>query len=623
MIIERLEVRGGFLDGLDLAFGHGLNVLIGPRGAGKTSVLELVRFVLGVPAMTSEAQVAADQQARAVLGDGTASVFCSVQGQELVLMRTSLDDAPAASARFHIDAPLIVSQNEIEAIGLDPVSRRSILDRLVDSVVEADVTRGETRDRVLSLQRQIENLRSDREALRDKAASLVQLPQLLEEAEKQQAVAAANVEQARPLQEAVAAQADELGRVRSMGDAYRIAEEALRGWRLSLAESKLSQPLPKLPVSDVGQQVADAVAAAQRSVGRAVDQLASAEQLVATARTTSRSTYERLQTELKARTEQLESVQQGAGEQGRRVSALRQQLAERDAITTRVQELDSEIEALVDLRRVALDDLERTSDELFETRRRRAADLTSEFSARIEVRVDKAAETSEYESALADALQGSNLQYKSLASQIAEKMGPRELVAAVEAGDPSLVVGAAGVTAERATRLVSYLSGQPLGNVLSSHLEDTVDFALLDGQDYKVTRHLSMGQRCTIVLPLLLAESREAILLDQPEDHLDNAFIVETLVQAIRERSDTGQVIVATHNANVPVLGDARRVVVLASNGRQGFVSNAGPLDDDSTVQAITTLMEGGREAFARRAAFYHSHPAKKKGTDGRTRSGS
>jgi predicted ATPase len=106
-----------------------------------------------------------------------------------------------------------------------------------------------------------------------------------------------------------------------------------------------------------------------------------------------------------------------------------------------------------------------------------------------------------------------------------------------------------------------------------------------------------------------LAEERETILLDQPEDHLDNAFIVDTLVQAIRDRAANGQVIVATHNANLPVLGEADRVVVLASDGRHGFVAASSPLDGEDSVHAITTLMEGGREAFALRAAFYEAHP--------------
>ena len=50
--IERLEVEGGFLDGLDLEFAPGLNTIIGARGTGKTSIIELIRFCVGAPAMT-------------------------------------------------------------------------------------------------------------------------------------------------------------------------------------------------------------------------------------------------------------------------------------------------------------------------------------------------------------------------------------------------------------------------------------------------------------------------------------------------------------------------------------------------------------------------------------------
>ena len=51
-MIERIQVEEGFLDGLDLTFVSGLNVLIGPRGSGKTSVIELIRFCLDVKGIT-------------------------------------------------------------------------------------------------------------------------------------------------------------------------------------------------------------------------------------------------------------------------------------------------------------------------------------------------------------------------------------------------------------------------------------------------------------------------------------------------------------------------------------------------------------------------------------------
>lgn len=608
MIVDRLEIRGGFLDGVDLQFESGLNVLIGARGAGKTSVLELLRFALGVPAMTADAQRAADAQARAVLGDGTVTVSGSARGEAFVVSRSSLDEAPAIATPVQVDSPLIVSQNEIEAIGLDPTSRRSILDRLRDPDERADDPTGPARAAVQRLQRQVEKLRVEREEVGDQVAATDGLQQGLAEAEARQSKVAATADRLAPLQDAIAAEADRLGAVRSAGVAYRTTRDALREWRDALSGPTLRGPLPTLADPSIDSAVRDAIASTESLVSRITSELHSTECLVEEALEAARVQHESIQAELRTRTEQLETIQRGAGEVGQRVAALRQRLAERKAMLERAIALDHEIARVRELRDVALDDLDRTLDHTFEQRRERAADVSAEFKSRIEVRVDKSGEVDGYRAALVNALQGSNLQYKALAAELASSMTPRELVSAVENGDADCLVELSGITKDRATRVVAHLRGEPLGEILAAELEDAVEFALLDGQDYKVTRHLSMGQRCTVVLPLLLAERRESVLLDQPEDHLDNAFIVDTLVQAIRDRAATGQVIVATHNANIPVLGDARRVVVLASNGRNGFVSVAAPLADDSAVSAITTLMEGGREAFARRAEFYRSH---------------
>ncbi len=94
---DRLEVAGGFLDGLEVNFEEGLNVLIGARGAGGALALELIRFALGLPAITEEAGEQAHDQALAVLGDGTVTLYCSVGGDPLVFTRTGFDEAPTAS----------------------------------------------------------------------------------------------------------------------------------------------------------------------------------------------------------------------------------------------------------------------------------------------------------------------------------------------------------------------------------------------------------------------------------------------------------------------------------------------------------------------------------------------
>lgn len=608
MKIERLEVEGGFLDGLDLPFSDGLNVLIGSRGAGKTSVLEVIRFVLGVPAMTKDAEVAAHQQALAILGDGTATLYCSVQGESVIFSRTGLDDAPSASAAYTFDPPLIVSQNEIEAIGLEPSSRREILDRLIDPLEWAEVDADDSRGAIASLERRIELLVDERDEFAERLERLDEVNESLKTAEKDQKAAAKDEKRLKVLQEQVAKLADEVGQVRAMSDSYKLAEEALRDWRKVIGETEIDRPLPELPSAAIESQVTRRLGKVEEHLSKAADELDAVKQIVAEARAESRKKQTKLQGKLKAETEKLEELQEGAGEAGRRVSALRQELKSLQGSTRRVQQLDKEIKKLTLERDAALDQSEQNAELRYRLRKGCAEALTDRFEGRIEVRVEKSGEVSRYEQALTDSLQGSNLRYKTLAMKLASQLSPRELARSVEQSDSEQIAQVAGISEDRAVRLVAYLQEQSLAPILLSPLDDAVDFALLDGQKYKVTRQLSMGQRCTVVLPILLAEDRRAILLDQPEDHLDNAFIVETLVTAVRVRAESDQVIVATHNANIPVLGDANQVVVLASDGRQGFVKSRSDLDADESVTAITTLMEGGREAFERRAAFYSAH---------------
>jgi len=608
MRIDRLEVSGGFLDGLNVPFLEGLNVLIGARGAGKTSVLELIRFVLAVPAMTEEAEAEAAEQALAILGDGTVTLYASVDGRPVVFTRTGFDEAPSASRPYESGMPLIVSQNEIEAIGLDPSSRREILDRLVEP--PGPSTRApKSRNEVAAIEHRLELLREEHEEVVEQAERAKEFEARLAEAEKEQKSGAADVKKLEKLQAQVAEMSDEVGQLRAAADSYGAAAEAVADWREQIHEVSAEPSLPELPSAAVDAQVTAKIAAASEGLREADAALKAVEKLVSKARKEKDTKRARQQKKLKDKNDQLEKIETGAGELGRKVSALRQELKGAQAQQKRAGQLAKQIEKLVKQRDTALDRLEAVSSKRFEHRKRCAEELTHRFNGRIEVRVDKSGELSSYETALVELLKGSNLRYKTLASQLAPKVSPRELVTAAEAGDSKWLADIADIDEGRSRRLLAHLEDRSLSSLLMAPLEDAVDFALLDGQDYKVTRNLSMGQRCTVVLPLLLAEEREAILLDQPEDHLDNAFIVDTLVSAIRNRSEGGQAIVATHNANIPVLGDARQVIVLASDGRRGFVASAADLDAAPSVEAITTLMEGGRQAFARRAEFYTAHP--------------
>ncbi len=121
-----------------------------------------------------------------------------------------------------------------------------------------------------------------------------------------------------------------------------------------------------------------------------------------------------------------------------------------------------------------------------------------------------------------------------------------------------------------------------------------------DGRWYAISEG-SQGQRSAALLAFLLAFGEEPIVLDQPEDDLDNHLIYDLIVQQIRENKLRRQLIVVTHNPNVVVNGDADLVHVMDFKGGQCIVAQSGALQEKAVRDEVCRVMEGGREAFSRR----------------------
>jgi len=117
---------------------------------------------------------------------------------------------------------------------------------------------------------------------------------------------------------------------------------------------------------------------------------------------------------------------------------------------------------------------------------------------------------------------------------------------------------------------------------------------------------LSDGQRNTAVLSLLLAQGSGPVIIDQPEDELDADFIFNELVPLLRHIKERRQIILATHNANLPVNGDAELVYALETSNGRGVVRAQGGLDRDDVKRAVLDIMEGSEDAFQRRREKYH-----------------
>lgn len=120
---------------------------------------------------------------------------------------------------------------------------------------------------------------------------------------------------------------------------------------------------------------------------------------------------------------------------------------------------------------------------------------------------------------------------------------------------------------------------------------------------------LSPGQRCSAILPIILLNGECPLIIDQPEDNLDNRLVREVVVNILAAMKLQRQIIMATHNPNLPVLGDVEQAIILKAKGQDKCEFQAiGDIDNINVISSITEIMEGGREAFQYRQSIYQTY---------------
>lgn len=171
-----------------------------------------------------------------------------------------------------------------------------------------------------------------------------------------------------------------------------------------------------------------------------------------------------------------------------------------------------------------------------------------------------------------------------------------------------------GLTKAQAVKLADKVNLEDKLKIQQLGIPDrvTIEFNLAKPGEtprYRDLTRLSVGQKATSILLILLAQEKRPLVIDQPEDDLDNRFVFKDVVERVRKVKDQRQLILATHNANIPVLGDAELIAVLEaeeSGGKPaGRIDDTGSIDSRSIKRAVTLILEGGREAFRRRQEKY------------------
>jgi len=155
---------------------------------------------------------------------------------------------------------------------------------------------------------------------------------------------------------------------------------------------------------------------------------------------------------------------------------------------------------------------------------------------------------------------------------------------------------------------IKTLNGEQLNSFDLLFPEDIIQLEYkTNAGEWKTLSNASAGQKTAAILTLILSEGNKPLILDQPEDDLDNYLIYDLVVDQLRKSKESRQIIAVTHNANIPVNGDSEVIIVMDSETKHLSPKFIGTIEENDIKNAVCSIMEGGTDAFEMRSKRYQN----------------
>ncbi|AMV34978.1 hypothetical protein VN12_22820 [Pirellula sp. SH-Sr6A] len=617
--IRCIAIIGGFLDGTKFELADGLNCFIGARGAGKTTMLEFVRYALDALPSREEQPVERRRIESLVeknLAGGRVEVTIETKdGMQYIVSRSSGDepivltiDRQPTDISFKTGMVFgadIYSQNEVETIADCKASQLALLDKFqADSIADIQSRIDHITSQLAANASQIVPLQQRIVALTDELATIASVEEQLARFGAAGGQDAATINKAHTLK----ALRDREHRIARSGyqalAQYNDDLTTFKGRLVQNAAALIDKEVTSGPngpmVQDLLNVVSQCGIAIDQVIQDAKSKIAEAINQVTAMGTRLTTTHRQQEMDFQALIEKHQEAQGQAAERAK-LERLRNDLLakqrQKQQFVEQLGELESERQNLI--RR-----LSEQRDERFAVREAIVKNINSHLAPAIRVSISQNGNPDRYQKILEEGLKNARVKHGVVAQKIVDVFVPWDLVVALRRRDSGVLIERAELNPDQAEKVVTAMANSPaLFELETVELMDLPTIELKDGETYKESLSLSTGQKCTTVLPLLLLESANPLLVDQPEDNLDNRFISEAVVEAILKMKSRRQMIFVTHNPNIPVLGDAERVFVLDSDGATSRKSNEGTVDE--CKREIVNLLEGGENAFKVRKHRY------------------
>ena len=618
-----LAWEGGFLDGTTVRFNPNLNVLVGGRGAGKSTIIESLRYVLDLEPIGEEARKAHLGMVNNVLRGGT-KISLRLRSHrpatsEYLIERIVNNPPVVRDGNGQISNLLpadvlprveVYGQHEISELTRSSEKLTKLLNRFINRDDELALLKREdsVRRNLEQTRRSILEVKAEREQTEDRLAALPGLEETLNRYQqagleerlgeqsllvKEERVIDSIPERLQPFHDGLALIRQELPIDRTF-----LSPAALEGLpgKETLADAngviaKLSDDL-----EGIAQQIAEALKRADKGINEIRGRWDSRKNEVEDA-------YHKILREL-----------QRAAVDGEEFIRLRREIENLRPLRERSILLDGQEKEIAERRRSLLAEWEDIKAAKFRLLNSAARRVSSRLKDRVQVEVRSGRNRDQ----LADLLRS---QIGGRLSEAIEKIRQMpDFSLPVFVGNcregAEVVREAYGIPSGQAAALAG-ASADVLMEIEELELLPTTTISLNvapdgDTPSWQELDKLSTGQKSTAVLMLLLLESDAPLVVDQPEDDLDNRFITAGIVPKMREEKRRRQFIFSSHNANIPVLGDAELILGLTASGAGEEGGRAriadehvGSIDAASVRELVGQILEGGKEAFETRRLKY------------------
>lgn len=650
-VIEAIHVSNSkFLGPIDLELNPQYNALIGGRGTGKSTILEYLRWALcDQPPGTGDEDVPNYQNRRARLIESTLKPFqatvdieCSINGVRHHIRRQSAD----GSLLLKIEGGAFQTCTEADVRNLLPIqaySQKQLSDVSVRIEELARFITAPIRSELTSLDGALEQRAL---GLRQAYVKKLMRQTLADNLTKRQLELGSLELQATSLRASLSGLSDADRALLEKGAAYDAAQQEVEEWlgglnyiqsQITDAQSTVNKALHadvKTPVTSLpdGSTFAELSTARRALLEVAQGKLNEALSAVAApALADPTSPWSRWSLELEGvRAQYQEALARSTNraEQMAQLAGLERRLSEYRSESARMASELQSLEAAADLY-----DTERASWHSVIEQRNQLLDaqcqkLTTNSGGAIRASVKRFSNASAFVAKLKESLSGANIRankIEDLGEYITGGEPPdkawldvlRELEALAltdtesdtSSSSPTPTLLAAGLSPQDLAKIASRLSSE---DWLAISLVEVASAPVFEYQtregDFIPFANASAGQQATALLRTLLNEAGPPLLIDQPEEDLDNP-VMQEIVQQIWEAKKIRQLIFVSHNANLVVNGDAELVVWCeyrhAGDQTGGKIAGEGAIDIPPAREAIKRIMEGGEAAFSLRREKY------------------